>query len=381
MSLRLLRAAAAAAAGAATVAALGYGAFALARVGVFARRARESAADASPSVSILNPLYGDDPELEANLRSFVEQDYPQHQVVFGVHDEGDAALPVARRVAAAYPDRAVDVSVGGAPDVANPKIANLISMLRLARGDVVVIADSDMRVDPAYVRTVTAPLADARVGVVTALYAGIPAAGLASALGAMFITEQFAPSVLVALALEPLRYCFGATMALRRSVLQAVGGLETLGPHLADDHVLGQLVSELGFEVVLSRYVVRNVVAEPGLAALWRHELRWHRTIRSVRPLGYAFMFLTYPLPLAVAFLVLARRRALPFAAVVLAAALRAALQRAASAALGVPPAAPWLIPLRDAFGLAVWACAARGRSVRWREQELTLGSNDLLRR
>jgi ceramide glucosyltransferase len=216
--------------------------------------------------------------------------------------------------------------------------------------------------------------------VVTALYAGVPDEGLASALGAMFITEQFAPSVLVALALEPLRYCFGATMALRRSVLQAIGGLEALGPHLADDHVLGQLVSERGFEVVLSRYVVRNIVTEPDLAALWRHELRWHRTIRSVRPLGYAFMFLTYPVPLALAFLALSRRRALPFATVLLALTLRVALQRAASAALGVPPAAPWLIPLRDAFGLAVWARAAGGRSVCWREQELTLGSSDLLR-
>jgi ceramide glucosyltransferase len=372
-----LRALAAAAATTLAVAALAYAAGAVACTRAFARRREATTASAAEPVSVLVPLFGAEPELEANLRAFVAQRHAAPvQVVFGVHDAGDAALPIARAVAEGRDD--VALSIGAPRTTANPKVANLLAMLAHARYDVLVLVDSDMRVEAEYVRTVTAPLADPQVGAVTCLYGGRSAGGLAADLGAAFVNEQFAPSALVAGALGPLRHAYGATIALRRATLAAAGGLAALGPHLADDHVLGRRIAERGLRIALSAYVPHTLVAERNLPALFRHELRWHRTIRAVAPGGYAGMLLTYPLPLAlVAWACAPRARRsgwLPLAALV----VRLALAHAAARAFGVR-VRPWLIPLRDAFGLTVWACGLGGGDVEWRGEALQLREGDEL--
>ena len=206
-------------------------------------------------------------------------------MVFGVLDPADPALDIMRAVAAEHPGRATVVTGNGIAEHRNPKISTLAPMLPHAKHDVLVISDSDMRVGPDYLDAVAAAFDDDGVGAATCTYRGEPADdGLASRLGAMWITEQFAPAALVAMAVEPLTYCFGATMAVRRGVLEAIGGLRALGTHLADDHALGNLVSKHGMRVAFAPYAVTNVVSEPGLRALFSHELRWARTIRAVRP-------------------------------------------------------------------------------------------------
>lgn len=161
-------------------------------------------------------------------------------------------------------------------------------------------------------------------------------------------------------------------------MLSEIGGFEALAPHLADDFMLGNFVTARGLRVVIPRYVVRTMVSDSSLAKLWNHELRWHRTIRGVRPAGYAGMFLTYPLPLALFAFLLAPRRhrvAALFAAVL----ARIALRRVSSRALGVPVASVWLMLPRDLFGIAVWACGLTGRAVRWRDADLRIEEGDLL--
>jgi ceramide glucosyltransferase len=364
--------------GALAVAALGYAAAAVVCTRAFARRGAAAPAPAEP-VSVLVPLYGDEPGLAENLWAFVEQDHAAPvQVVCGVHDAGDAALPVAEALRAAFPDR-VAISVGAPRTVANPKVANLLAMVAHARHETLVLVDSDMRVDAGYVRTVTAPLADPHVGAVTCLYGGRSNGSLAGALGAAFVNEQFAPSALVSMALGPLRHAYGATIAVRRATLARAGGFAALGPHLADDHVLGRAIAATGLHVVLSRYVPHTLVAERDLQALLRHELRWHRTIRAVAPGGYAGLFLTYPVPLAL-LTWLAAPRAPASAVLVLAAiALRVALARSAARAFGVPVLPLTLVPLRDALGLAVWACGLTGGAVEWRGASLLLREGDEL--
>jgi ceramide glucosyltransferase len=253
-------------------------------------------------------------------------------------------------------------------------------MTALATGDVFVIADSDMRVDPTYLRSILAPFSDRSVGAVTCLYGGTPRAGIPSALGAMFVNEYFAPSVLVALSLGELSFGFGATIAVRRTVLDAIGGFEALAPHLADDYRLANRVHEQGWRVVLSPYVIENVVAEPSLSALLRHELRWARTIRGVRPLGYALSGVTFPLPFAVLYLLFARNAALGALLIGGAAALRVALHYLAPVALRVnAPRAPSLIPLRDVLAFAVWGASFFGRGVRWRARDFILEADGAL--
>jgi ceramide glucosyltransferase len=362
----------------AAVAALGYTAAAIAASAHFARREREQA-EGRPPVTLLVPLCGAEPLLEENLRAFAEQNYSELQLVLGVAHAGDPALPIARRVAAALPDRRIDIDVGEIAGVRNPKLANVISMMRLVRNTTLILADSDTRVDADYVRAVTAPLQDPEVGAVTCLFAGVPDGTFASRLGAMFMNEQFIPSALVDRLFGPLRHCFGPTNAFRAAVLQSIGGFDALAPHLADDFMLGHLIAQRGLRVVISKYVIRTMVSDSTLPVLWQHELRWHRTIRGLQPLGYAGMFLTFPVPLALLSFALARRRA-P-AGVLLATAIlaRIALQRVAAHALGVTPAALWMIPARDVFGLAVWARGLTGHAVRWRGAALQMAAGDLL--
>ena len=360
----------------ATLASIAYTAIAIGRLRAFARRPKARPAR-QPAVTILKPVCGLEPRLGENLRSFCAQDYPEFEVVFGVLDPDDPALPVMSSVAAEHAGRTTVVVGNGVPEHRNPKISTLAPMLPHAKHGLLVISDSDMRVGPDYLTAVAAAFDDDQVGAATCTYRGEPADdGLASRLGAMWIGEQFAPSALLATSLEPLTYCFGATMAVRRDVLDAIGGLPALGVHLADDYALGQLVSEHGFRVAFAPYAVTNTVSEPGLRALFSHELRWARTIRAVRPKSYAGVILTYPLPLALLYAAVTRDRGRILPVVALASLARLAIQRESQRALGTRrPPSPLLIPLRDAFGIAVWVAGLRGRTVRWREQLLRTGS------
>jgi ceramide glucosyltransferase len=364
----------------ATIAAIGYATVAIVCVARFGRREPESdVVEDLPPVSLLVPLHGDEPGLEENLRSFALQDYPGCQLVLGVTRADDRALAIAQRVAAALPDRTIEINVGEVTGSRNPKLANVLSMMRVVRHKVLILADSDTRVDPAYVRSVTAPLHQPGIGAVTCLFAGDPDDSFSAKLGAMFINEQFIPSVLVNRLLGPLRHCLGPTNAIRSAVLSAIGGFEALAPHLADDFMLGNKVAARGLRVVISRYVIRTIVTDPSIAALWNHELRWHRTIRGVRPAGYAGMFLTYPVPLALLAFLLAPhpKRA---AALLVATIARIALQRISGRVFAVATAPAWLVLPRDLFGIAVWACGLTGKAVRWRGAQLQIEAGDILK-
>lgn len=333
----------------------------------------------TPPVTIFKPVCGDEPRLFENLRSFCDQDYPEFQVIFGVRDADDTAIETIRRVISAFPNRNLELVIDGRVRGLNLKIANVINMAERAKHDVFIIADSDMNVGPDYLRSIAAPLEDPKVGAVTCLYSGQPINGLASRLGAMFINDTFAPSVLVALAVAEMNFCFGSTMAVRRDVLDAIGGFEALAPHLADDELLGRLVAKRGPRVVLSPYVVQNTVFEPGIASLWWHELRWARTMLNSRPWGYGFFFVTYALPLAVVALALSRDVLWGISFVVAALVLRVIVHLLARRALRSKTApTPWLIPLRDFLGLAEWAASFWGRSVRWRDRTLRIGAGGL---
>jgi ceramide glucosyltransferase len=284
-----------------------------------------------------------------------------------------------RAIQAAFSDREVVVNVGAPAVVANPKVANLLAMAERARHDIWVLADSDVRVDADYLRAVTAPLRRPSVGVVTCVYAAEPRGGWPAHLGAAFVNEQFAPSVLVASSLGSQRHTYGATIAVRRRVLDAAGGLRALGAHLADDHALGRNVAALGYRIVLARYVPRTISAEATFAALWRHELRWHRTIRALAPAGYAGIGLTYPVPLALIAAALAERRSLRFALLGVALAARAALRRATARAFGVAPTTPAVGALRDALGFAMWLRGFGSGRLEWRGAQLALSRGDEL--
>ena len=334
-----------------------------------------------PGVSVLKPLHGLEPGLAENLATFLDQEYPVYQVVFCATSRDDPAVPIAAAAMGRFPGVDAEVVVRAARDVANPKIANILNAVGLAKHDVLVVADADIRVERSYLRRVVAPFEDVAVGAVTALYGALPADGLVSTLAAMHVNDHFAPSVLVAQMVEPLRYCFGSTMAVRREVLDEIGGFAALGSTIADDHRLGELVCSAGCRVALARCVVRTVVGDASLGDVWRRELRWARTIRSVRPLGSTLAVVTLALPLALLAWAAAPRSPRRRALLGVAAALRCALHLTARRAFA--PEGPRTLRLvyhRDLLSLAIWVASRFGRTVDWRREPHDLGPHGSLR-
>ena len=339
-----------------------------------------------PAITVLKPLHGDEPLLEEALASVCRQDFSAAQVVFGVQDAADTALPVVRRLRARFPDCDIAVVVDPTGHGPNRKVANLINMLPAAKHDVLVIANSDLHVAPDWLRRLAAALGEPGVGLVTTLYTGLslppPLAGggmgegsapnrLPSILGATQINQYFLPGALLARAIGR-QDCLGATMALRRDILERIGGFPALVNHLADDNVLGRLVQGLGLRVRLADTVPATTVPETNFAALWRHELRWARTIRTLVPSQFAASVLQYPLVWAALAVLPAGGAPWSLAWFAAAWAVRALCARRVDRALGLANRTPlWLLPLRELMSVAVMAASYAGRRVDWRGHTL----------
>jgi ceramide glucosyltransferase len=356
----------------AAAAGIAYSLFAMACLISFARLGRAAASNGAPGVTILKPLSGDEPRLFENLSSFCDQEYENVQVIFGISDPDDAAIPIAQRVRARFADRDIIVVVDPRVRSLNLKIANVLNMMEHAKHDVLFLADSDTHVDSSYVRSIVAWLASPAVGAVTCLYRGVPNGSVASALGTLFINDQFAPSVLVAIALSPMDFCLGATIATTRSALERIGGFESVSSYLADDQMVGKRMRESGLNVALSSYVVDHDVNERDLGSLWSHELRWARTMFSARPVGYAFSFVMYAVPLALLYWVVSRNLIVGASLTLAAITLRIVLHYVARYALRCrAPDSVWLLPVRGILAACLWAATFFGRGVRWRNQNL----------
>lgn len=337
----------------------------------FSRR-RPAPAASRPPITVLKPLHGDEPLLERALASYCAQDYPAFQLVFGLQDAADPALAVLARLRTRFPHVDMAVVVDPAPHGANRKIANLINMLPYARHDVLVISDSDMHAAPDYLDHLVASLATPGVGLVTTLYAGLPAGdSLAGRLGAAGINHAFLPGALLSRTMGR-QDCMGATMALTRETLNKVGGLPALSGHLADDAVLGRLVRARGLTIALADTVPATTVPETRMPTLFQHELRWARTIQSLVPLEFALSAVQHPLfwsALAVATSGIAAWACALFG---VAWAVRAVAAWGVGRHLGLASRLPiWCLPLRDLLSVAVILSSYRSDRVAWRGQTL----------
>jgi len=327
---------------------------------------------------VLKPLHGGEPLLEEALATLCVQDRADYQIVFGVQNAADPAVAVVRRLQARFPECDIALVVDPRRHGANGKVGNLINMLPTARHDILAIADSDLHVQPDYLTRLLDALAEPGTGLVTTLYAGLPATDcLAARLGATQITHGFLPGALLARALGR-QDCLGATMVLRRETLERIGGLAALVDHLADDNALGRLVHGLGLTVRLAGTVPATTVPETTLRALLRHELRWARTIRALAPGPFAASVLQYPLFWALLAVVLSDAAAWALGLFLAAWLIRAVLARGIDRSLapklrGVAFAAPvWLLPLRELMSVLVLAGGFTGSRVDWRGHAMT---------
>jgi ceramide glucosyltransferase len=333
-----------------------------------------------PAITLLKPLHGDEPLLEDALACLCTQNYGTYQIVFGVQSPTDTALPVLERLRRRFPACDITVVIDPTEHGANRKIGNLINMFAFARHDVLVIADSDVHCRPDYLERISATLAIPGTGIATVLYGGIAASTtLAGRLGASWINHCVVPGVLMARGLGR-QDCLGATMALHRDTLAAVGGLPALMNHLADDHMLGRLIARRGLAIRIADCLSATTVPEIGLGALYRHELRWARTILAVAPVGYALSVVQFVVFWAMLAVLLSAGSAWSLALLAIAWAVRggAALgidHRLGLVRAGLATAAPiWLLPLRDILSMAIMLASYCDDRVEWRGTMISTG-------
>jgi ceramide glucosyltransferase len=328
----------------------------------------------TPPVSLLKPLCGEDEGLEENLRSFIHQDYPDFEVLFAVHRENDPAVAVVEKIKSEYAGRAeIRVIVTGESQVPNAKAHSLKQLVREARHELLVMGDSDVRVTPNFLAQLAQEFQDSSVGMITCPYRAVGGSGVWSRLEAIGMNTEFLGGVLVARMIEGMHFALGCTVAVRRNVLDRMGGFTYLQDYLAEDFVMGQRAAQLGYTVLLSSYIIEHRIGSQSMAKSLGHRLRWARSTRRSRPAGYWGQIFTYPLAWAL-LLWLVQPAAWPV--VLLTLALRAGVAWATAWRILRDPVTCrqwWLLPLQDLLGFAVWIGGFVGSTVTWRERKCTV--------
>jgi ceramide glucosyltransferase len=324
-------------------------------------------------ISILKPLAGLDLDLESNLRTFFEQDYPSFEILFAVRSESDPAVQVVSRLQREYlkiPSRLV---ITGEPPYPNAKVFSLKCMMAAAGNDLLVMSDSDIRVTPDLLRTAAAEFQDARLGVATCPYRAVPGASFWSRLEATGMNTDFWGGALVARMLEGMRFAVGPTIVARRRVLQAIGGFARLKDYLAEDFVMGQFAADAGHGVILSSYVIEHHIGNATFAENIAHRLRWARSTRRSRPAGYIGQMFTMPLPLALIVCTFwpGWWPVLPVALVVRTVAAYMVSVRVLRARLNWP-----LLPIEDLIGFFFWVAGFFGNTISWRGRRYRLSAD-----
>jgi ceramide glucosyltransferase len=341
-------------------------------------------ADALPPVSILKPLKGIDPEIYESFRSHCLQNYPEYEIIFGVSDANDPAAASVQQLQREFPALVIRLVVCAEKLGANVKVSNLEQMLHTARYEHLIVNDSDIRVEPDYLRRVIAPLADPSTGMVTCLYRGVAAPTLGSRLESLGISTDFCAGVLVARQLEGgLHFGLGSTLACRRADLERIGGFLSILDFLADDYELGRRIADLGLRVLLSDVVVETHLPAYDLSGFLAHQIRWARGVRDSRMGGYVGLASTFGLMWALLNLFAAHGVSWSWIVLGVVALLRFAMALVVGQSVLSDQRVLrdlWLIPARDLIAIGVWIVSFFGHTVTWRGDRFELKNGRLNR-
>ena len=323
-----------------------------------------------PRVAVLKPLHGTSNSLAANLVSFLEIAYPRAEFYFGVDNYDDAAAEIPVAIRQRYQFANITLVVGEEPDCSNHKIAKLIKMAdRAEKAEMFVLSDADVSVERDYLKRIVGELiSDEKIGIVTCAYRARPSGSFASRLEALYVNTDFLPQVVLADTIEPAHYALGATIAIKRRVLEAVGGFRAVKDKLADDFYLGNFTNRQGYAIKLSDSLVTLTCEEKNFAEFWHHQLRWARTYRTVRPVSLATILMHGPFWALMA-LAVSRGSAAAFAALVLVIGARLAMSAAIVGRVVKMPemlADLWLVPIKDLIMTGVWFTSLLSNKVIW---------------
>ena len=331
-----------------------------------------------PSVSVLKPVHGLEAQLKQNIESFFRQDYPDYEILFAADEATDPALEVVREVCARYPHVRSRVLVTGTP-WPNPVVYSFHCLAEAAAHEILVTTDSDVEVGPRYLREIVPPLLDPKIGMVTCVYRGKNVAGFFSGLTAIGMSVEMTAGVLVANLLEGMKFGLGPTTVVRKDSLASIGGYTALRDYIAYDFAIGNLMAKAGYRVVLSGHTIDHVVNQKSFGRMWQNQLRWAQTTRYSRPKGHFGSGLIFAMPYGLlGFLAAAGLGHWGIGALLLGVALLNRLTEAWLVGWIVvrdPQVrrAPWLYPLRDLLGFAVWFASYLKLRYVWRDSRFEL--------
>jgi ceramide glucosyltransferase len=338
--------------------------------------------DFSPPVSILKPIFGLDREAYENFASFCRQDYPEFEILFCVSDREDPAVPVIEKLIADFPARAIRLLVGSEPVGASDKVNKLCRMAREAKHGILLVSDSDVRVEPGFLRAVAAPFRDAKVGGVTSLYRGLTDGARAADLEAIGNSTDFAAGVLVARMLGGMKFMLGAIMVTTKERLADIDGFESIVDYFADDYELGNRIAARGYCIELSTFPVSIVYPHETWGNAFRHQLRWNLSIRTSRPGGHFGLIFTHGIAWAVLGMCLAPTALAAFGYAAGYLLLSSEVLRTVGV-WGMRDASLWrkqyLLPLRDAFAFVVWVASFFPQRIYWRGREFYVRERRLI--
>ncbi len=332
-----------------------------------------------PPVSVLVPLRGADFLASQNYASLCRQDYPEFEIVFGVLDSRDSALPVISGLKSEFPNIPIELVVGLEKIGPNPKVNNLNNMLHKARHEILVMLDSDIRVGPDFLKTIASELPPNAQGLVTCLYRAGEAPGTVSKLEALGISSEFAPGVLVAQVAGGISFAFGAAIAISKRTMKNIGGFPAIAAYLADDYMMGNLVRKAGLPVVLSRYVVETVLSRMTMTAFMKHQIRWARGIRACAPWGHTGSVMTNGTALGLFYFAFSGFSEFGLAVLAVVVACRLVMAWIVGVRRigdGILRRNLLLVPVRDLFSLIIWSAALFGKRVEWRGLVFRLEEN-----
>ena len=332
-----------------------------------------------PTVSLIKPVCGIEKNLYENLSTACRQTYPDYEVIFSVQDSNDPALPLLARIRDENSSVPVRIVVDGASAGPNGRLSNILNATGQATGQVLVYSDSDMHLEPAYLKTIVAPLADPSVGVACTLYRAQGADNLFEALELLSLNTDFVPAMVFATETGAALACPGASQAIRRETLTRIGGLAPMAYTLVEDLELGRAVVAAGLTIAFAPHVAATGVDLPGASAWWRHQVYWEQNTRVANPVGYFFTWLVRGIPFAGLYVLSGGAGAWLVLAVTLA--VRLCTTVVTSSLLGDREGIrrSWLLPLRDTAGLFVWVASFVGRKVHWRGRVFVLSGNGMI--
>jgi len=334
----------------------------------------------SPAITLLKPLKGCDETTLESLQSWFNQNYPgRTQILFGIADTNDPVCKIVRELIAQNPGHDAQLIVCDRLSGANAKVAKLVQLEKLARHDLILVSDADVRVPPDFLANIVAPLRDPKTGLVNCFYRLANPTTIAMQWEAVAINADFWSQVLQAASLKPLDFGLGAVMLTRRKLLEETGGFSALAGCLADDYQLGYRIAENGHRIVLCPVVVECWNEPMNWSEVWKHQLRWARTIRVCQPLPYFFSILSnatfWPLLWLVVSLISVETLCPPLAAatcLLIRICLAQNLQRRFTPDRR-PISPPWLVSLKDLLQVAIWLGAFAGNTVEWRGRRMKL--------